>query len=101
MLAVFHIYVLFLPRLTNRSAISQKKKEPNIASGFRCPDYNKRIGGAEKSYHMRGQAADIKSSNVSIDELYALAKKYFGDGGIGRYKTFIHVDTGPKRRWNG
>jgi len=50
---------------------------------------------------MRGQAADIKSSNVSIDELYALAKKYFGDGGIGRYKTFIHVDTGPQRRWNG
>lgn len=73
----------------------------NIASGFRCPDYNKRIGGAEKSYHMRGQAADIKNSNVSIGELYALAQKYFGDGGIGRYKTFIHVDTGPQRRWDG
>jgi zinc D-Ala-D-Ala carboxypeptidase len=73
----------------------------NIASGFRCPDYNRRIGGAEKSYHMRGQAADIKSSNISISGLYALAQKHFGDGGIGRYKTFIHVDTGPKRRWDG
>lgn len=72
----------------------------NIASGFRCPDYNKRVGGVKNSYHMRGQAADIKSS-VSAEKLYTLAQKYFADGGIGRYDTFVHVDTGPQRRWNG
>ena len=94
--------VKFDPELIRRlQKMRDELKAPiRIASGFRCPDYNKRVGGVTNSYHLRGQAVDIKS-NVPMERLYALAEKYFEDGGIGKYETFVHVDTGTKRRWFG
>jgi hypothetical protein len=32
-----------------------------VTSGYRSPAVNKAVGGARRSYHMRGLAADIKS----------------------------------------
>ena len=32
-----------------------------INSGYRCPELNKKVGGAPNSYHLRGMAADITS----------------------------------------
>ena len=40
-------------------------KEPiNITSGYRSPQLNRAIGGAQQSDHLYGRAADIKCSNL-------------------------------------
>ena len=33
-----------------------------VSSGYRCKDLNKKVGGAENSQHLKGEAADIKVS---------------------------------------
>ncbi len=72
-----------------------------ITSGYRCPEHNKAVGGAAGSQHLHGTAADIVCPGVTIQQVRQVAEKYFGDGGIGRYNGYTHVDTGPKRRWTG
>ncbi len=72
-----------------------------VTSGNRCPAYNKTVGGAKNSYHPRGRAADVQVSGVSPDEVHAyLIDKYYSQYGIGRYKTFTHIDTrSSMARW--
>ena len=67
-------------------------KSVSISSAYRCPSYNKRVGGASKSYHVRGQAADIKVSGIS-PLLVAQYAESLGVKGIGYYDTFVHIDT--------
>lgn len=70
-----------------------------VTSGLRCAWHNERIGGAPKSFHMRGKAADLKVANLNeARALHALAES-LGFGGIEIGRGFIHVDTGPKREW--
>ena len=75
----------------------------HVASGARCPYHNARVGGAKASFHMLGQAADLNSRALTPAELQREAKdpRAFGDHGVGTYRTFTHVDSGPKRRWRG
>lgn len=73
-----------------------------ISSGCRCLKYNTKIGGASKSFHMWGQASDVKVSGVSPKKVADyLESKYKGLYGIGRYKTFTHIDVRSKKpaRW--
>lgn len=75
-----------------------------ITSGFRSEEYNKEIGGATKSQHVLGKAADIRPGNFSkkeLNRLYELCKKHFKAIGDGRHKGFIHVDIRDDkiRRW--
>ncbi|ENR6404717.1 DUF882 domain-containing protein [Salmonella enterica] len=74
-----------------------------INSANRCPTHNKRVGGASKSVHLTGKAADIVVKGVAPDIVHAyLTAKYSGKYGIGKYKTFTHVDSRSKEsRWNG
>jgi len=71
-----------------------------ITSGYRSPDYNRRVGGARNSYHMRGMAADIQVRGVPANEVHAWCDQRFDRGGVGRYATFTHVDCrGHRARW--
>ncbi len=74
-----------------------------VLSGYRCPAHNARVGGAPRSYHMRGEAADI-AGNVDIDRLADIAGRC-GGVGIGTYRNsgFIHVDIrdGGMYKWEG
>lgn len=69
-------------------------KPISITSGCRCVKYNKRVGGAKHSKHMISRAADIQVHATKPKEVADyLEKKYPGKFGIGRYRTFTHVDT--------
>lgn len=68
-----------------------------ISSGYRCPNHNKRVGGATGSRHAKGQAADIIVSGVTPAEVAKYAES-IGILGIGLYETskdghFVHIDT--------
>ncbi len=69
-------------------------KTINVSSGFRCARHNKAVGGAKKSYHLSGKAADISSPDVAPSEMYLyLCEKFKSQFGFILYDTFVHVDS--------
>lgn len=75
-----------------------------INSAVRCPEHNKAVGGVSDSQHVKGKAADIRVDGMTPKKLaeYAEQVSVFKNGGIGTYKTFVHVDVrGHKARWRG
>ena len=46
-----------------------------INSGFRSPEVNKAVGGANTSQHLRGEAADIIIKGVGNDEIWQYIKE--------------------------
>lgn len=72
-----------------------------ISSGLRCEAHNKRVGGAPKSQHLLGTAADLRIAKVKPGDVYDyLDKKYPNKYGVGRYNTFTHIDVRSNRaRW--
>jgi uncharacterized protein YcbK (DUF882 family) len=51
---------------------------------------------------MSGKAFDIgqRSGLLSKEEFINIARSV-GFSGFGIYPTFVHIDTGPPRTWNG
>jgi uncharacterized protein YcbK (DUF882 family) len=79
----------------------------NVVSGFRHPKYNlilrkKGHQVARDSQHSHGDAVDFFLPDVPAQALqaWAVAQKL---GGVGLYPEsgFVHMDTGPIRRWSG
>lgn len=75
--------------------IREKAGEPvYINSGYRCPAYNKKVGGVDNSYHTKGMAADIHCKGLTPVQLYNLINGLFPDKyGIGFYPSFVHFDV--------
>lgn len=75
-----------------------------VTSGFRCTDYNRKIGGSRSSKHLTGRAVDFSIAGFNSSEKYNVIKEIMdiGFNGIGIGKTFIHVDTRPheKKLWD-
>jgi len=63
-----------------------------INSAYRTESWNKHENGASNSRHLYGMAADIKIRDISPTEIAKYAET-IGVRGIGRYSTFVHVDT--------
>jgi len=78
-------------------------KPVHITSGYRTPTYNRSVGGATKSQHMQGRAADITVAGVSTDDLFSFVKRFMKTrgkgGGVGYYRKsgFVHVDIRPTK----
>ena len=68
------------------------KAPVTINSGYRTAAYNKKVGGATNSYHVKGQAFDIVVKGKTPAEVAAYAYQ-IGILGIIQYNTFIHVDS--------
>ena len=63
-----------------------------INSAYRTPEYNKKIGGATNSYHMKGRAFDIVVKGYTPAEVAQYALK-INVPGIIQYNTFVHLDS--------
>ena len=78
------------------------EKPVYITSGYRCPSYNRKVGGVANSYHCIGLAADIQVKEINLMELLAYAEE-IDFSGIGFYEKrhFLHLDVRPtiKSRW--
>ena len=74
-----------------------------ITSAYRNDTFNKKVGGADFSQHKYGMAADININGVSPATIAAYVETLMPNcGGIGIYKSFVHVDVRTDRaRWNG
>ena len=72
-----------------------------ILSGCRCVNHNARVGGATNSLHVMGMAADFKVRGASPEQIvHWLNNHYPGRYGIGRYKTWTHLDVRrTQARW--
>lgn len=75
----------------------------SVVSGYRSPVTNamlrrKNGGVAKDSYHTKGMAVDLQMKSRSATQIRRAAKK-IGAGGVGGYRTFTHVDSGPVRSW--
>lgn len=67
-----------------------------VSSGYRCPELNKRIGGASQSAHMclgGDAAADIISPLMSVKELFAAAVSHGlrFDQVIEEFGEWVHI----------
>jgi uncharacterized protein YcbK (DUF882 family) len=80
-------------------------KPIKIVSGHRCKEYNVKVGGAEHSQHVLGNAADIQVQGIPAVEVQEYLMKHYNLDckGLGRYRSFTHVDVRPGdiARWNG
>ena len=80
-------------------------KPIRVNSGYRSPAYNKKIGGATKSQHMLGRAADITIQGMTPGEVANTIEKLITagkmqQGGLGRYPNFTQYDfRGNRARW--
>lgn len=76
-------------------------KPLTINSAYRNASYNKKVGGVSNSQHTKGTASDIVVSGILPEEVAKYAEYLLGNkGGIGLYRSFVHVDTRAKRaRW--
>lgn len=67
-----------------------------INSGYRTTSYNSKVGGAKASYHLSGQAADIRISGIAPIKVAVYAES-LGVQGIGLYASFTHVDSRERK----
>ena len=74
-----------------------------ITSGYRTQKTNEKLrvrskNVAKNSFHIAGKAIDFAIKEVSQKKLRSAAKNICS-GGLGFYPGFIHIDSGPVRRW--
>jgi GH24 family phage-related lysozyme (muramidase) len=69
-----------------------------VNSAYRTETYNRYVGGAKNSYHMKGRAFDISIKGVSPQEIAKYAAS-IGVPGIIQYNTFVHVDSRDTKYW--
>lgn len=81
-----------------------------IVSGYRTKEWNERVGGADDSRHLYGDACDFVISKVPARTVYDLANAMqetgiLRCGGLAYYAQrvpFVHLDIrGRRARWQG
>ena len=78
-----------------------------VVSGYRHRRYNDAVGGVGRSMHVYDEhplevAADVRFARGTPSD-WAAAADRLGVAGLGRYESWIHVDTrrSGRARWTG
>ncbi len=87
------------------SKIGKPAQPFSVISGYRSEETNRKLalnnsGVAKNSYHIKGQAVDIRLPGTETRQLKE-AGLSLRVGGVGYYNKsdFVHLDTGPHRAW--
>lgn len=81
-----------------------------VLSAYRTPEHNRRIGGARQSQHVEGRALDLRPpAGMTVAAFVETIRRCAQTTapqirGLGRYRTFVHIDTRPSLRlvvWDG
>ncbi|MGA2849436.1 MAG: DUF882 domain-containing protein [Terracidiphilus sp.] len=91
---------------TMLAKLNRSSSEIEVLSGYRTKETNDALresgttNAAEHSQHIEGNALDLRVPGVPAVELRDAALSLRA-GGVGYYPKgqFIHVDTGPARKW--
>lgn len=68
-----------------------------VSSTCRDHAHNRRVGGAPKSYHLSGSAADFRV-HANAGAAYAFLRSSGSVGGLKHYGGgLFHIDSGPRR----
>ena len=75
----------------------------NVHSGYRSKETNENLRRnsykvAKNSLHILGKAIDFSIDGISSKRLAKIVRTH-SHGGVGSYKNFVHLDSGPKRSW--
>lgn len=92
--------ILALARQLQR-ARDQIGRPFQINSWYRPPAVNSAVGGASRSQHLYGSAADIQVQGYSGRTVANMVLPWW-NGGIGIYSNIpnvVHLDIGPRRYW--
>lgn len=99
---------VFLARLFESIRVACGGFPITVVSGYRTYDWNVKIKGAENSQHMEGRALDLRPPHkLTVAQFYNIIRALpaaCGLGGLGRYPTFVHIDTRPHKfvvTWSG
>ncbi len=100
-----HALLRFLACIRHFAVLEGHEGEILLHSGFRTPKTNEMlrragIAAARNSLHLKAMAADISVAGLPPSRLAAAARR-IGLGGVGRYSSFVHVDSGHCRHWIG
>jgi uncharacterized protein YcbK (DUF882 family) len=77
-----------------------------LHSGYRTQATNdllrsQGVNAAMRSFHLTARAADFSMEGIPTSKIAEYAH-WLEIGGIGHYRnSFIHIDSGPYRQWNG
>ena len=96
-----------VPTLRIVDDLREKLDRPcHILSSYRSPEYNRAVGGAPLSQHLRFTALDITFAGVSPVRVHAILTMWRDQGrfkgGLGLYRKsgFVHIDTrGTNASW--
>lgn len=71
-----------------------------VRSTCRSKAYNRKVGGAKRSYHLHGAAVDF---TIRSNKWRTVLAKLLADKRVGGYKMYragvFHIDIGPRRTW--
>jgi len=81
---------------------NRRQRVMHIISGYRTDAYNQspKVRGKKNSLHTKGYAIDFYFDGIKPSAIFLGLTLTF-PGGLGKYATFTHMDSGRRRRWFG